>query len=185
MIVTNGLMRGMRVIDTWVPLNVPIGEAILEHIFNVLRELIDNLGPIDVGTTFLIHKYVPAFTQLDTKLSIFETWIKVVDLLAPYRCGGKNGLFGGAGVGKIILIMELINNIFKAHGDVFVFGGIGECIREGNDLHMEMKESKVINEQNISESKSCTSLWLDEWTTGSSYEGQFNCSNHGWLFSRC
>jgi F-type H+-transporting ATPase subunit beta len=95
----------------------------------------------------------PAFTQLDTKLSIFETGIKVVDLLAPYRRGGKIGLFGGAGVGKTVLIMELINNIVKAHGGVSVFGGVGERTREGNDLYMEMKESKVINEQNISKSK--------------------------------
>jgi len=85
-----------------------------------------------------------------------------VDLLAPYRCGGKNGLFGGAEVGKTILIMQLINNIAKAHGGESIFGGIGERTREGNDLHMEMKESKVINEQNISESKCCTSLWSDE-----------------------
>ncbi|KAG6540730.1 hypothetical protein Mapa_017866 [Marchantia paleacea] len=150
---TDGMMRGMKVIDTGAPLTVPVGEATLGRIFNVLGEPVDNLGPVEVTTTFPIHRSAPAFTQLDTKLSIFETGIKVVDLLAPYRRGGKIGLFGGAGVGKTVLIMELINNIAKAHGGVSVFGGVGERTREGNDLYMEMKESKVINEQNISESK--------------------------------
>jgi F-type H+-transporting ATPase subunit beta len=150
---TDGLMRGTKVIDTGTPLSVPVGEATLRRIFNVLGELVDNLGPVDAGTTFPIHRSAPTFTQLDTKLSIFETGIKVVDLLAPYHRGGKIGLFGGAGVGKTVLIMELINNIAKAHGGVYVFGGVGERTREGNDLYMEMKESKVINEQNISESK--------------------------------
>ncbi|MFS7890484.1 putative H(+)-transporting two-sector ATPase [Helianthus anomalus] len=135
---TDGLTRGMDVIDTGAPLSVPP---------------IDNLGPVDNSTTFPIHRSAPAFIQLDTKLSIFETGIKVVDLLAPYRRGGKIGLFGGAGVGKTVLIMELINNIAKAHGGVSVFGGVGERTREGNDLYMEMKESGVINEQNIAESK--------------------------------
>jgi F-type H+-transporting ATPase subunit beta len=111
------------------------------------------LGPVDAHITSPIHRSSPAFTELDTKLSIFETSIKVVDLLDPYRRGGKIGLFGGAGVGKTVLIMELINNIAKAHGGVSVFGGVGERTREGNDLYMEMKESRVIDEQNISESK--------------------------------
>ncbi|KAD4180286.1 hypothetical protein E3N88_28877 [Mikania micrantha] len=150
---TDGLTRGMDVIDTGAPLSVPVGGATLGRIFNVLGEPIDNLGRVDNSTTFPIHRFVPAFTQLDTKLSIFETGIKVVDLLAPYRRGGKIGLFGGAGVGKTVLIMELINNITKAHGGVSVFGGVGGRTREGNDLYMEMKESGVINEQNIAESK--------------------------------
>ncbi|XP_054793102.1 ATP synthase subunit beta, chloroplastic [Prosopis cineraria] len=150
---TDGLMRGMEVIDTGAPLSVPVGGATLGRIFNVLGEPIDNLGPVDTRTTSPIHRSAPAFIQLDTKLSIFETGIKVVDLLAPYRRGGKIGLFGGAGVGKTVLIMELINNIAKAHGGVSVFGGVGERTREGNDLYMEMKESGVINEQNIAESK--------------------------------
>ncbi|KAL9990693.1 putative H(+)-transporting two-sector ATPase [Helianthus debilis subsp. tardiflorus] len=150
---TDGLTRGMDVIDTGAPLSVPVGGATLGRIFNVLGEPIDNLGPVDNSTTFPIHRSAPAFIQLDTKLSIFETGIKVVDLLAPYRRGGKIGLFGGAGVGKTVLIMELINNIAKAHGGVSVFGGVGERTREGNDLYMEMKESGVINEQNIAESK--------------------------------
>ncbi|XP_035843446.1 ATP synthase subunit beta, chloroplastic-like [Helianthus annuus] len=150
---TDSLTRGMDVIDTGAPLSVPVGGATLGRIFNVLGKPIDNLGPVDNGTTFPIDRSAPAFIQLDTKLSIFETGIKVVDLLAPYRRGGKIGLFGGAGVGKTVLIMELINNIAKAHGGVSVFGGVGERSREGNDLYMEMKESGVINEQNIAESK--------------------------------
>ncbi|MED6138652.1 hypothetical protein PIB30_076439 [Stylosanthes scabra] len=150
---TDGLMRGMEVIDTGAPLSFLVGGATLGRIFNVLGEPIDNLGPVDTRTTSPIHRSAPAFIQLDTKLSIFETEIKVVDLLAPYRRGGKIGLFGRAGVGKTVLIMELINNIAKAHGGVSVFGGVGERTREGNDLYMEMKESGVINEQNIGESK--------------------------------
>nr|YP_010724102.1 CF1 subunit beta [Libertia pulchella]WDW31229.1 CF1 subunit beta [Libertia pulchella] len=150
---TDGLTRGMEVIDTGAPLSVPVGGATLGRIFNVLGEPVDNLGPVDTRTTSPIHRSAPAFIQLDTKLSIFETGIKVVDLLAPYRRGGKIGLFGGAGVGKTVLIMELINNIAKAHGGVSVFGGVGERTREGNDLYMEMKESGVINEKNIAESK--------------------------------
>ncbi|KAJ8419200.1 hypothetical protein Cgig2_015041 [Carnegiea gigantea] len=122
---TDGLTRGMEVIDTGAPLSVPVGGATLGRIFNVLGEPVDNLGPVDTRTTSPIHRSAPAFTQLETNLSIFETGIKVVDLLAPYRRGGKIGLFGGAGVGKTVLIMELINNIAKAHGGVSVFGGVG------------------------------------------------------------
>nr|AYC64575.1 ATP synthase CF1 subunit beta [Pseudoderbesia arbuscula] len=150
---TDGLMRGMEVIDTGNPLTVPVGESTLGRIFNVLGETVDNLGPVDSKTGLEIHRSAPAFVDLDTKLSIFETGIKVVDLLAPYRRGGKIGLFGGAGVGKTVLIMELINNIAKAHGGVSVFGGVGERTREGNDLYMEMKESKVINEDKLEDSK--------------------------------
>ncbi|KAI5650763.1 hypothetical protein M9H77_36768 [Catharanthus roseus] len=150
---TDGLMRGMEVIDTGAPLIVPVGGATLGRIFNVLGEPVDNLGLVDARTTSPIHRSAPAFVQLDTKLSIFETRIKVVDLLDPYHRGGKIGLFGRAGVGKTVLIMELINNIAKAHGGVSVFGGVGKRTREGNDLYMEMKESGVINEENIAESK--------------------------------
>ena len=156
MTATDGLMRGMEVVDTGNPLTVPVGDTTLGRIFNVLGEPVDNLGPVgDRGDSkgFPIHRSAPAFVDLDTKLSIFETGIKVVDLLAPYRRGGKIGLFGGAGVGKTVLIMELINNIARAHGGVSVFGGVGERTREGNDLYMEMKESKVIDEENISKSK--------------------------------
>nr|YP_010444630.1 ATP synthase CF1 beta subunit [Schizaea medusa]UTJ90149.1 ATP synthase CF1 beta subunit [Schizaea medusa] len=150
---TDGLTRGMSVIDTGAPLSVPVGEITLGRIFNVLGEPVDNLGPVNSGAIFPIHRSAPAFTQSDTKLSIFETGIKVVDLLAPHRRGGKIGLFGGAGVGKTVLITESTNNIAKAHGGVSVSGGVGERTREGNDLYMEMKESKVINEQNVAESK--------------------------------
>jgi F-type H+-transporting ATPase subunit beta len=153
MTATDGLMRGMDVIDTGNPLTVPVGQTTLGRIFNVLGEPVDNLGPVNNKEGLPIHRSAPAFVDLDTKLSIFESGIKVVDLLAPYRRGGKIGLFGGAGVGKTVLIMELINNIAKAHGGVSVFGGVGERTREGNDLYMEMKESKVINEDNLSESK--------------------------------
>ncbi|ERN07040.1 hypothetical protein AMTR_s00019p00029530 [Amborella trichopoda] len=149
---TDGLMRGMEVMDKGAPLSIPVGKATLGRIFNVVGESVDNLGPVDTRTS-PIHRSVPAFIQLDTKLSIFETGIKVVDLLAPCRCGGKIRLFEGARVGKTILIMELINNIAKAHRGVSVFGGAGERTREGNDIYMEMKESRVINEQNIAESK--------------------------------
>jgi len=150
---TDGLMRGMSVTDTGLALAVPVGATTLGRIFNVLGEPVDEMGPVDMSTTSPIHREAPAFVDLDTKLSIFETGIKVVDLLAPYRRGGKIGLFGGAGVGKTVLIMELINNIAKAHGGVSVFGGVGERTREGNDLYMEMKESGVINAKNLGDSK--------------------------------
>ena len=150
---TDGLMRGMEVVDTGKPLSVPVGRDTLGRIFNVLGEPVDNLGPVQKGQTLPIHRQAPLFVDLDTRLSIFETGIKVVDLLAPYRRGGKIGLFGGAGVGKTVLIMELINNIAKAHGGVSVFAGVGERTREGNDLYTEMKESGVIQEKNLPESK--------------------------------
>lgn len=150
---TDGLKRGVEVIDLGAPILVPVGLTTLGRIFNVIGEPIDNQGDVSYDETLPIHRDAPAFTELETKPSIFETGIKVVDLLAPYRRGGKIGLFGGAGVGKTVLIMELINNIAKAHGGVSVFGGVGERTREGNDLYEEMKESGVINEKNFSESK--------------------------------
>nr|YP_009244252.1 ATP synthase CF1 beta subunit [Gelidium vagum]AMK96494.1 ATP synthase CF1 beta subunit [Gelidium vagum] len=150
---TEGLKRGLEVIDTGAPITVPVGVPTLGRIFNVLGEPVDNLGNVESNDTLPIHRSAPAFTQLETKPSIFETGIKVVDLLAPYRKGGKIGLFGGAGVGKTVLIMELINNIAKAHGGVSVFGGVGERTREGNDLYEEMKESKVINAEKLIDSK--------------------------------
>nr|YP_009739131.1 ATP synthase subunit beta [Palmaria decipiens]QIC19570.1 ATP synthase subunit beta [Palmaria decipiens] len=150
---TEGLKRGLEVIDTGSPITVPVGLPTLGRIFNVLGEPVDNLGAVVTDTSLPIHRSAPAFTQLETKPSIFETGIKVVDLLAPYRRGGKIGLFGGAGVGKTVLIMELINNIAKAHGGVSVFGGVGERTREGNDLYEEMKESKVIDKENLTNSK--------------------------------
>jgi len=153
MLPTEGLMRGMEVLDTQKPVTVPVGADTLGRIFNVLGEPVDELGPVNAGQSNPIHRQAPTFVDLDTRLSIFETGIKVVDLLAPYRRGGKIGLFGGAGVGKTVLIMELINNIAKAHGGVSVFAGVGERTREGNDLYGEMKESGVIQEKNLPESK--------------------------------
>jgi len=150
---TDGLKRGADVIDTGAPITVPTGTATLGRIFNVLGVPVDEMGPCEASSGLPIHRPSPAFTDLETKPSIFETGIKVVDLLAPYRRGGKIGLFGGAGVGKTVLIMELINNIAKAHGGVSVFGGVGERTREGNDLYCEMKESGVINENKLEDSK--------------------------------
>nr|YP_009392688.1 ATP synthase CF1 subunit beta [Bostrychia tenella]ARW61250.1 ATP synthase CF1 subunit beta [Bostrychia tenella] len=150
---TEGLKRGTEVTDTGKPITVPVGVPTLGRIFNVLGEPVDNLGNVNSEDSLPIHREAPSFTQLETKPSIFETGIKVVDLLAPYRKGGKIGLFGGAGVGKTVLIMELINNIAKAHGGVSVFGGVGERTREGNDLYEEMKESKVINSDKLTDSK--------------------------------
>jgi len=150
---TDGLKRGVKAVDTGAPISVPVGGPTLGRIFNILGEPVDEMGDVDASETLPIHRNAPAFTDLETKPSVFETGIKVVDLLAPYRRGGKIGLFGGAGVGKTVLIMELINNIAKAHGGVSVFGGVGERTREGNDLYMEMKESGVINETNLSDSK--------------------------------
>jgi len=150
---TDGLKRGLSVADLGAAISVPVGKATLGRIFNVLGQPVDEMGDVSMETTSPIHRKSPVFTELETKPSIFETGIKVVDLLAPYRRGGKIGLFGGAGVGKTVLIMELINNIAKAHGGLSVFGGVGERTREGNDLYMEMKESKVIREDNLGESK--------------------------------
>jgi len=150
---TDGLKRGAVAIDLGNPISVPVGTPTLGRIFNVIGEPVDEQGEVSFDETLPIHRDAPAFTELETKPSIFETGIKVVDLLAPYRRGGKIGLFGGAGVGKTVLIMELINNIAKAHGGVSVFGGVGERTREGNDLYEEMKESGVINEKNFAESK--------------------------------
>jgi F-type H+-transporting ATPase subunit beta len=150
---TDGLKRGASVLDTGAPITVPVGTKTLGRIFNVLGVPVDELGDCDAPSGLPIHRPSPAFDDLDTKPAIFETGIKVVDILAPYRRGGKIGLFGGAGVGKTVLIMELINNIAKAHGGVSVFGGVGERTREGNDLYCEMKESGVINENKLDDSK--------------------------------
>ena len=151
---TDGLMRGMTVVDTGAALSVPVGKTTLGRIFNVLGDPVDETWDhVMQREHFQFTVHAPAFVDLDTELSIFETGIKVVDLLAPYRRGGKIGLFGGAGVGKTVLIMELINNIAKAHGGVSVFAGVGERTREGNDLYQEMCESKVINQDNLADSK--------------------------------
>ncbi|MDM9586156.1 F0F1 ATP synthase subunit beta [Nostoc sp. GT001] len=150
---TEGLVRGFEVTDTGAPINVPVGKATLGRIFNVLGEPVDNKGPVNAEASLPIHRSAPKFTDLETKPSVFETGIKVVDLLTPYRRGGKIGLFGGAGVGKTVIMMELINNIATQHGGVSVFAGVGERTREGNDLYNEMIESGVINKDNLNESK--------------------------------
>jgi len=151
---TDGVKRGDSVVDTGSSINVPVGKQTLGRIFNVLGEPVDECGDVtSPNDKNSIHRSAPEFVDLDTKPSIFETGIKVVDLLAPYRRGGKIGLFGGAGVGKTVLIMELINNIAKEHGGVSVFAGVGERTREGNDLYSEMKESKVIDADNFENSK--------------------------------
>jgi F-type H+-transporting ATPase subunit beta len=150
---TDGLKRGDSVSNTGSPIRVPVGVNTLGRIFNVLGSPVDMAGECKADTDMEIHRSAPEFIALETKPSVFETGIKVVDLLAPYKRGGKIGLFGGAGVGKTVLIMELINNIAKAHGGVSVFGGVGERTREGNDLYVEMKESGVINEKDFQQSK--------------------------------
>jgi len=151
---TDGLQRGLEVVNTGAPISVPVGESTLGRIFNILGVPVDNESNLLPNIKLHpIHRDAPKFTELETKPSIFETGIKVVDLLAPYRRGGKIGLFGGAGVGKTVLIMELINNIAKSHGGVSVFGGVGERTREGNDLYMEMRDSGVINSKNLVDSK--------------------------------
>ena len=142
---TDGLVRGMEVTDTGAPISVPVGPPTLGRIFNILGEPVDEAGPVDSKETLPIHRDAPQFTELSTKPEIFETGIKVVDLLAPYKKGGKTGLFGGAGVGKTVLIMELINNIAQQHSGLSVFSGVGERTREGNDLYNEMKESGVLD----------------------------------------
>ncbi|HZT18029.1 MAG TPA: F0F1 ATP synthase subunit beta [Dongiaceae bacterium] len=141
---TDGLVRGQSAVDTGGPISVPVGPETLGRIINVVGEPVDERGPIKTKTRFPIHRPAPEFVDQSTEAQILVTGIKVVDLLAPYAKGGKIGLFGGAGVGKTVIIMELINNIAKAHGGVSVFAGVGERTREGNDLYHEMIESKVI-----------------------------------------
>jgi len=146
---TDGLIRGAKVIDTGRAISVPVGQATLGRIFNVLGEPIDEAGPIASEESWPIHRSAPEFSQLTTKTEVFETGIKVIDLLAPYIKGGKVGLFGGAGVGKTVLIQELIHNIAKEHGGFSVFAGVGERTREGNDLFHEMTDSGVIDKTSM------------------------------------
>ncbi len=141
---TDGLTRGMEALDTGNPISVPVGPEVLGRLFNVIGETIDEKGPCAATKTMPIHRESPSFEEQETTTQIFETGIKVVDLIAPYTRGGKVGLFGGAGVGKTVLIQELINNIAKEHGGISVFAGVGERTREGNDLYYEMIESGVI-----------------------------------------
>jgi len=150
---TDGLQRGQNVADTNGPIKVPVGKGTLGRLVNLIGEPIDDLGPLHADEKWPIHRDAPAFEDLDTKTEMFETGIKVIDLLEPYTKGGKTGLFGGAGVGKTVLIMELINNIAIQHGGISVFGGVGERTREGNDLWLEMQEAGVIKMKNLPESK--------------------------------
>ncbi|MTI59206.1 MAG: F0F1 ATP synthase subunit beta [Firmicutes bacterium] len=142
---TDGLVRGMQAVDTGESISVPVGEEVLGRIFNVLGETIDKEGELKTKERLSIHRQAPAYEELETASEVFETGIKVIDLLAPYARGGKVGLFGGAGVGKTVLIQELINNIATEHGGYSVFSGVGERTREGNDLWLEMQESGVMD----------------------------------------
>ena len=141
---TDGLRRGMEAVDTGEPIKVPVGKEVLGRMFNVIGETIDEKGPVETELRAAIHRAAPPFEEQDTSAQIFETGIKVIDLIAPYTRGGKVGLFGGAGVGKTVLIQELISNIAREHGGISVFAGVGERTREGNDLYYEMIESGVI-----------------------------------------
>jgi F-type H+-transporting ATPase subunit beta len=147
------MVRGMKAVDTGEPITIPVGKETLGRILNVLGKPVDGLGPVETKEHFPIHRPAPSFEEQATSAEMFETGIKVVDLLEPYLKGGKTGLFGGAGVGKTVLIMELINNVAMHHGGVSVFSGVGERTREGNDLWLEMTESGVIKPGDFSKSK--------------------------------
>nr|WP_243334447.1 F0F1 ATP synthase subunit beta [Mesoterricola sediminis] len=150
---TEGMIRGQKVTDTGAPIQVPVGPETLGRIINVVGTPVDERGPLNNRTTLPMHREAPKFDDLNTTAEMFETGIKVIDLLEPYAKGGKTGLFGGAGVGKTVLIMELINNLAKGHGGLSVFAGVGERTREGNDLWNEMMDSGVIKSDNLAESK--------------------------------
>jgi F-type H+-transporting ATPase subunit beta len=150
---TDGLVRGMKAYDTGGPISIPVGKQTLGRVLNVLGEPIDNAGPIESAWKLPIHRAAPTFEEQSTQLEMFETGIKVIDLLEPYVRGGKIGLFGGAGVGKTVIIQELINNIAMKHGGVSVFAGVGERTREGNDLWLEMQEAGIVDPQDWRKSK--------------------------------
>ncbi len=150
---TEGLKRDMGVVDTGAPISVPVGEGVLGRIFNVTGETVDGRGEVAHEKTYPIHRPAPPLTEQDTKANILETGIKVIDLICPFIKGGKVGAFGGAGVGKTVVIMELINNIAKTHGGYSLFAGVGERSREGNDLYHEMSDSGVIDQENLANSK--------------------------------
>jgi len=150
---TEGLVRGIDVMDTGAPISVPVGEEVLGRIFNVTGDPVDNKGPVKTKERYPIHRPAPTLMDQDTSANILETGIKVIDLICPFIKGGKVGAFGGAGVGKTVVIMELINNIAKAHGGYSVFAGVGERSREGNDLYHEMSDAGVIDQNDISKSK--------------------------------
>ena len=146
---TDGLVRGMDAVDTGGPITTPVGDATLGRVLNVVGEPVDGLGPVETEERWPIHRHAPGFDEQATETEQFETGIKVIDLLVPFKKGGKIGFFGGAGVGKTVLIMELINNVAKQHGGYSVFAGVGERTREGNDLWLEMKDSGVISQTSL------------------------------------
>jgi F-type H+/Na+-transporting ATPase subunit beta len=150
---TDGMVRGMKATDTGAPISVPVGDETLGRILNVIGEPVDNRGPVNAKERWSIHREPPRYEDQSTEVEMFETGIKVVDLLEPYSKGGKTGLFGGAGVGKTVIVMELINNVAMQHGGYSVFAGVGERTREGNDLYLEMSESGVITPGDPSKSK--------------------------------
>ncbi len=150
---TEGLVRGMTVMDTGAPISVPVGDGVLGRIFDVTGEAVDGKGPVNFVKRYPIHRPAPSLVDQNTSSEILETGIKVIDLIAPFTKGGKVGAFGGAGVGKTVVIMELINNIAKGHGGYSVFAGVGERSREGNDLYHEMSEAGVIDQKDLSKSK--------------------------------
>src|SRR5271157_41942 len=150
---TEGLVRGMKALSLGRPVEVPVGKETLGRVLNVIGEPVDNMGPVNTKLRYPIHRPSPSFEDQSTRLEMFETGVKVIDLLEPYLRGGKIGLFGGAGVGKTVIIMELINNIAQKHGGVSVFSGVGERTREGNDLWLEMQESGVIDPHDWTKSK--------------------------------
>jgi F-type H+-transporting ATPase subunit beta len=150
---TEGLKRGMPITNTAAPISVPVGECVLGRVFNVTGDPVDERGPVNAEKRYPIHRKAPTLTEQDTSASILETGIKVIDLICPFSKGGKVGAFGGAGVGKTVVIMELINNIAKGHGGYSLFAGVGERTREGNDLYTEMSEAGVIDQKDLSKSK--------------------------------
>lgn len=150
---TEGLKRGLKINDTGLPISVPVGEGVLGRIFNVTGTPVDERGPVNATKTYPIHRPAPSLVDQSTSAEILETGIKVIDLICPFTKGGKVGAFGGAGVGKTVVIMELINNIAKEHGGYSIFAGVGERTREGNDLYWEMSEAGVINQDDLSKSK--------------------------------
>ena len=150
---TEGLKRGMTLQSPGTPITVPVGEGVLGRVFNVTGDAVDERGPVKFEKRYPIHRKAPTLLEQDTSASILETGIKVIDLVCPFSKGGKVGAFGGAGVGKTVVIMELINNIAKGHGGYSVFAGVGERTREGNDLYTEMSEAGVINQEDLSKSK--------------------------------
>src|ERR1700722_19185466 len=150
---TEGLKRGAIVTNTAAPISVPVGECVLGRVFNVTGDPVDERGPVNAEKRYPIHRKAPSLIEQDTSASILETGIKVIDLICPFSKGGKVGAFGGAGVGKTVVIMELINNIAKGHGGYSLFAGVGERTREGNDLYTEMSEAGVIDQKDLSKSK--------------------------------